>query len=55
MSMSLSNVSFTGRFNRYDGTQATAAKQADLVSFPPNPPPIRLVLQTTFDIGRPRT
>ena len=55
MSVSRSNVILTGRFNRYDGTEAAAAMKADLVSFPPKPPPMRLVLQTTFDIGRPRT
>jgi len=46
---------FTGLFNRYDGTETAAAIKADLDSFPPNPPPIRFVLQTTFDLGRPRT
>lgn len=55
ISTSLSNVSLTGRLRRYDGTEATAARKADLVSFPPKPPPIRLTLQTTFDMGRSRT
>jgi len=55
MSTSLSKTSFTGLLRQKEGTDAAAANIADLVSFPPNPPPIRLVLQTTFDCGRPRT
>jgi len=55
MSTSLSKVILTGLFKRYEGTEAAAAMKADLVSFPPNPPPMRLVLQTTFENGRSRT
>jgi len=49
MSTYLSNVIFTSLFKRYVGTEATAARNTDLSSFPPNPPPILLVLQTTFE------
>lgn len=55
MSVSLSNIIFTGLLRRYDGTEAAAAMKADLDSFPPNPPPMRFVLQTTFESGSPST